>query len=600
MKVNTQKRIWCMLLSVIMLIGMLPLGALAVSGNTFILVAEANGELVIEPEYVSYAQDQTILQALAASGHDFEGLDTGVIVAIDGVIGNYRRSDEDGEYALNQAAAEIAYYRFCDLENPQPSEGLQKLMKAMAEYQLKSEDTKAAAKQAFDTAKSQFVGIDSNSAAALAKNLEDAVAAYEASLTGKHYRVTFPNVEDAAITARNPYGKVWNNTENGLLELPAGDYAVSIQKDGLWAEGEIHVDADMTVSVSLQADPWLDLEQFRLSGSFGAENNEDNQFSDDEFELEPWENRRTQVRVADTFTSKIYSFVKYQSEADYTLKAVYTDVQSGEEVEKELPFESLTSGVANVLVRGAAGNTVIYRISKAESDGFTYSQDYTVTFKRTPTLTGISVKDQNGVDQAATEGFRNNVTAYTYKVVDSVTSVTVTATGLEEAYEITVNGQNAADGVAVPVDGETTIDVEVSAEGESTIYQLVIKPGEGLKLSFVTENQNVTMEVVNSNGEVLPYEKFREGANGNRYQYVLVPGETYSYVATEAEYYHSSDTFTMEDAAGSTINVVVPTEDWMKELALGFGGKSGYRSIRPEERRKVHPGASAGSDRKIH
>ena len=146
MKGKTQKRAWCLLLSVLLLIGMLPVGALAAPKNSFILVAEANGELVIEPEYVEYAPDQTILQALAASGHDFEGLDTGVIVSIDGVVGNYRRSDEDGEYALNKAASEITCYRFCDLENPQPSEGLQALMKAMAEYRLKAADTQAAAK----------------------------------------------------------------------------------------------------------------------------------------------------------------------------------------------------------------------------------------------------------------------------------------------------------------------------------------------------------------------------------------------------------------------------------------------------------------------
>ena len=572
MKGKTQKRAWCLLLSVLLLIGMLPVGALAAPKNSFILVAEANGELVIEPEYVEYAPDQTILQALAASGHDFEGLDTGVIVSIDGVVGNYRRSDEDGEYALNKAASEITCYRFCDLENPQPSEGLQALMKAMAEYRLKAADTQAAAKQAFDTAKSQFVGIDSNSAATLAKNLEEAMASYEASLAGKYYRVSFPSVGDAAITASNPYGKVWNHTENGLLELPAGDYTVRIQRDGLWAEGAIRVDGDMTVSLSLQEDLWLDLTQFRLSGSYGQESSEENKFSDDEFTLDPWENRKTQVRVADTFTGKVYSYVKYQTEAEYTMTAVYTEAQTGKTVEEELPFESVTSGIANVLVRGAVGNTVIYRVSKTDADGFTYSQDYTVAFKRVPTLTGITVKDQKGVDQAATEGFQNDVTAYTYKVVDSVTSVVVTATGLEETYEITVNGQNAAGGVQVPVNGETVIEVKVSAQGESSTYQLTIQPGEGKKLSFVTENQDVTMEVVNSNGEVMPYEKFREGANGNRYQYVLVPGETYSYVATEKSCYHSADTFTMEDVADTTIQVDVPTEDWLQELALGFGG----------------------------
>ena len=85
----------------------------------------------------------------------------------------------------------------------------------------------------------------------------------------------------------------------------------------------------------------------------------------------------------------------------------------------------------------------------------------------------------------------------------------------------------------------------------------------------MTDREDVTLEVVNSNGEVMPYQKFREGTSGNRYQYALVPGETYSYVATSAAYYHLADRFTMEDVADSTIRVSVPTEDWLTALAFG-------------------------------
>ena len=56
----------------------------------------------------------------------------------------------------------------------------------------------------------------------------------------------------------------------------------------------------------------------------------------------------------------------------------------------------------------------------------------------------------------------------------------------------------------------------------------------------------------------MPCEKIREGTDKNRYQYTLVPGETYRYIATSGEFYHTADEFTMEEAADSTIAVSVP------------------------------------------
>ena len=78
---NLRKRLACLLLSALLLIGCLPVTALAAE-NGFILVVEAGGKLVIAPEYVSYTAGQTAAQALSASGHTFTGLDTGMISAM--------------------------------------------------------------------------------------------------------------------------------------------------------------------------------------------------------------------------------------------------------------------------------------------------------------------------------------------------------------------------------------------------------------------------------------------------------------------------------------------------------------------------------------
>lgn len=576
---SIMKRLLGIVLSLMLVAGLMPADAFAAGEGSFILVVETEDGLVIAPEYVEYKYGQSIGTALAGSGHVFTGMEDGWITMIDGVVGNYSRSDENGQHDLSTPASEIGFFRICEEgENAKPSEGLQQLMTAMADYQKKAEDVQAAAKDAYDTAFTQFVALDGDSAGVLADELNEAVRVYESAQSGNKFAVTFSGNAGAEITVKNTYGKVWTDEGDGVIDLPAGDYSFEISKDGLHAEGNINVSENATVKASLPQNIWLKQSSFRLSGSYGAEDNEDNKFSDDEYQLGSWNGRSVVVSVTDTFTGSVYTYAEYDETVLSkmpTMTAIYTSSKTGEEISREIPFESLTSGISNVLKKGAAGNTVIYRLSRKGTDGFTYSQDYTVTFDRVPTLQEITVTDQNDVDQAATEEFDANKTNYIYKVVNDVTAVKINAVPLDSSYSVTINGQSATGQVIVPISGETTIPVVVTAGEYSTTYSLKISPGAGKRLSFVTADGNITLEVVNKNGQVMPYSKIREGENGNRYQYTLVPGETYSYVATCNEYYHIADEFTMEDVADSTINVDVPTEDWLKDLAFGDGqGKS--------------------------
>ncbi|MBQ7346081.1 MAG: PQQ-binding-like beta-propeller repeat protein [Oscillospiraceae bacterium] len=566
------RRMIGLLLCAVLLVGLLPGGVFAEEGGAFILVVEAGGSLVIAPEYVSYTPGQTVGEALEASGHDFTGLDEGVVTAIDGVVGNFTRSDQDGSYDLDKAASEVDYYRFSEAADSQPSEGLQQLMTAMAAYTLKDADVGNAAKSAYDTACEQFVGIDSDSAKILASRLDAAVSEYESAQAGTKHTVTFTEGAGAAITAENAYGKIWSDDGDGVLELPAGDYGFCMERDGLRVEGSITVSGATTVTAGLPEGQWLDLESFRLSGTYGEEDNENSRFTDGEFALGQWSGRKVTVPVLDTFTGAVYTYAEYDPELftePPALTAIYTMRSTGEEMEKALAFESWTSGAYSVLDKGAEGNVVTYRVSSLGSDGYTYSQDYEAEFLRIPTLTGIKVVDQEGTDQAATTAFDADVTEYTYKVLDSVISVTVSPEVAHEGYTVTVDGKDAAQGVEVGISGQTQIQVVVAANGFSNTYTLTIQPGEGKTLSFISSNA-VNIEVVNSNGVVMPYTTHKETSRQNRYKYTLVPGEDYRYIATYDTYYHITDQFSLEEVANSTITVdFEQMDDWLSELAFG-------------------------------
>ena len=112
-----------LLLAAVMLLGCLPVQALAAEGGWFYLAADWNGTLLIAPERVSYTADQTIFEALNASGHSF-GPDAESVTKIDGKTGNFIRSDETGSHVLtrNAAQAGIRYLCFTDRLTAQPSD----------------------------------------------------------------------------------------------------------------------------------------------------------------------------------------------------------------------------------------------------------------------------------------------------------------------------------------------------------------------------------------------------------------------------------------------------------------------------------------------
>ena len=194
--------------------------------------------------------------------------------------------------------------------------------------------------------------------------------------------------------------------------------------------------------------------------------------------------------------------------------------------------------------------------------------DLTLQLDRMPTLGSLRVTNAADTAQAATESFSSTKTEYTYKILDSEQVLKIYPTATVSGSSITVNG-NALDtdgSATVMISGNTTVTITVSSGNYTTTYTLAIQPGQGKKVTFKTAS-DVTLTVVNKNGEELAYTR-TIGASGTvNYLYTLVPGDDYSYVATQGTYYHAKKSFTL--GSNEVIQVSVKQEDWLEVLDLG-------------------------------
>ena len=581
------------LLAAVLLAWVLPAKTRAAQENAFVLVVEYDQQLVVEPEYIPYSPGQTLKEVLASCGHTFYDLERDDIMLVDEKGGStYTRTDQNGNHALSAYASEVTHFFISERNVTGAMDtGILKLMTAMADYNaIEEPDIRKAAGAEYEMAKTKFLDrITGKNAEALANNLNNAVQAYRDHLAGEKMTLSFTDgtgiyttnrYPGIRITAENPWGKVWEDLDgDGKLSLPKDTYSFRIEQNGLRVTGSVEVSKSKSVTAKLPAKSYLDLANLRLSGTYGPDSDDEtvSQFRHGEFEAKGWKDRSITIPVTDTFAGRIYINAGYTGlNVTPKLTVIYTPAGSVEQREDSLVFGSLQTGTEkSVLSTGAKGNSMICRLSWQES-GYTYSQDYTVNFARLPSLRYLSVRNDKGVDQAATVRFESNTTEYNYKVLNTLTEVTVVASGMDESYQIRVNGQDAGDAVRVPLNGNTDITVTVTAGSYVRTYLLHVLPGAGQKVTLITADADTTVKMVNKNGVVVPYERDLTVSGKNRYYYTMVLGETYSYVATKKDHYHICEEFELRDAS-KTINISVPTEPWLTELALGRDLKKGNK-----------------------
>lgn len=550
----------------------------------FYFSAETANKLLIAPTRIAFTDGQTIRQALNASKYSFTTNGSNqFITAIEGVNGNYTYGSTPEGVLIDSAANTVTHFRFSEASNSAPSSGLQTLMKVMADYLEEAADVQNAAADEYQAAVSGYLGVTSESAQSFAAAITAKINAYKAG-QNTQYTVTFSGYSGSSYTvsATNDYGKQFADANHtGTLQLPADGYTFYVRQGNRMVSGKITVSGAMTVNASLPTGDWFNESSLQISSGYDAE------FDANCYAYTLTDHTAT-VQVPDSFTGRLYPYFKLNT-TGAAVKAVYTDI-SGAARDKDIPAESKATSIDNALSRGAAGNTVALRASKSGSDGYTQSVDLTLQLDRMPTLGSLRVTNAAGTAQAATESFSSTKTEYTYKILDSEQVLKIYPTATVSGSSITVNG-NALDtdgSATVTISGETTVTITVSSGNYATTYTLAIQPGQGKKVTFKTAS-DVTLTVVNKNGEELAYTK-TIGASGTvNYLYTLVPGDDYSYVATQGTYYHARKSFTLGNSG--VIEVSVKQEDWLTSLALSSAADEKYKGdieLSPSFAKSVH------------
>lgn len=553
------KRWIALLVLAALLAACLPVGALAgETEGSFLFSAETHNQLVAAPMAVTYEAGQTVGEALAQCVELTMDAGSGFVTAIAGVVGNYAYATWPESLTLNSPASELEYLRFSEISGQTLTDAVRSLMQVMADYTHQEADVRSAAREAYDSAYSQYPGISDEAALRCAQAITDAIRAYQAGL-GSPVNVTFSGFSGASyeITAQNPHGKLYRDDDHdGVLALPAGEYTFTVRRENCQVSGSVSVSGAMTVTAALPEGQWIKEESLLLSSGY------DTEFDEGCYAYTLADHTAT-VPVPDSFTGRLYPYVELNVTA--SLAAVYTDT-SGQIRQTALPAKSRATSISNVLTRGAQGSTVQLRASQTGSDGYVQSQELTLKLDRMPTLSALRVTNSAGTAQAAVDRFESTKTEYTYKIVNTEKTLTITPTPTVEGYAVTVNGKDAtAQGVTVDISGTTVVEVKVSAGEYATTYTLTIEPGAGQKVTFKT-GSGITLTVVNKNGEELAYTRELSG----NYLYTLVPGEEYAYVATAGEYFHAKKTFQFTNSS-LVIDVSVKQEECLNELALGDG-----------------------------
>lgn len=540
------------------------LGALAVPAaaadektDSFVLtVVTANG-IIIDPSYISYTGDQTIREALLASGHTFTGLESGYFIEkVNNISGTFYLFYDGGKHDLSVPASEIR--TLCIGETSQYSENLLDLIRDMAQCKettaYKYPDVQAAYKVCYAAIRNG----DADAAKTAHDQLKSAIDDYQAKLNGTRYTVTVTASQGAAtltdphITLCDVYGNITTSNTGSSASVVAGEYSFVVSDGGYnRTEGAVTVSEDTALSVTLPSGEW-----------FG-----DVKILDANKNAYPYAQDTTAhtavFQIPDTAKelSSLYLNVGQGAVPDKEntrLRTIYIGTDGRNFSAKARSWESIDTALTYLIVPGMEEKTFPLEAQYTDSNGHTQIQSYSMTIERTPTLASLTVTADGTVLPVAFDPLIGS-----YDVVTVSDTLDIAASSFGADYTIQGTGPQ-------PVSKHIT--VSVSHGGKTTDYTLNITRKDSVAVKLTAED-GVTVQVQNAAGSVIaPVDGV----------YPLIPGESYTYTATKNTWYHTKQSFTA--AEGLAVSVATPvTEDWLTDLALYNGSNASNRKAYPAD-----------------
>lgn len=533
----------------------------AAEDNYFYLSAVTLAKTLIEPVKISYTAGQTVKEALNASEYEFSGIEEGYIHTIEGEVGSFSLFMDDEGYDLDRPASEVKVVAFA--EGNVYSQEMVNLIIRMGEYnQMNNHVQKyGRAASAYTAALDRLSLAGAEEATVLLTELNDAIAEYEAILSGELFTVkvnvtqgnaSFPS---PVITFTDTYGNV-TSVDGNETALVKGDYTFCVSDGGYnRTEGTVSVNEATELNVALPSGEWFgDVQLLR------AEKDADGNKIPYEYSQNP-DTHTGEYFIDDTAStvSSIYLYVKRGENApsEAALKTVFTGVDGSDKSTSARSWNSQNVSLTQAVTTGMTGRTFALEAQYTGTDGYKMIQSYELTLTRVPFPSDIILTDGNGTSLLT--GFQSTVTDYTVNTIHDTLNIGAKTYGTE-GYSVSVQAaEKTAENQVKLSDGENTVHVTVShTDGQSRTYSFKIIKSPCAVVTMKS-SAGVAVEVVNANGSII--------APKETNVYELVPGETYSYIGTTDGKYHSTAAFTAAD--GSTVKVADPiAETALKDFVL--------------------------------
>ena len=550
-----RKRITSLLLGVLLLLTM-TVTAFAAEGQagSFVFTAMNANSTIVEPTRIPYKAGQTIQEALADSDIEFVGLEKGFIYEINGVSANYLLYYDEGGYKLDAQASSIT--ALCFHVSSNYSDDAIKLINRMADYLDMTNHVQnyPAAANAYAAALKGLRTATAESATTLLDGLNKAIADYGKLLDGTKYTVSAAATQNGAsvaapvVTLTDAYGNVTTGT--GSVQVIAGDYKFSVSDGGYnRTDGTLTVSADAQISVTLPYGQWF--------GDIRLLDNDKKPFrytQDTTAHTAQYWIKDTAKPLASIYLNAAMGDVP--DENTTKLRTIYIGTNGQDMSSISRSWDSTATGLTYLVKQGMEGRTFTLEAQYAASDGYTQIQSYTITVTRVPTLASLSVTAE-GTKLPLT--FEPTTMSYSLTTVSSTLDIAATPFG--EDYTVTGTG-------AVSLEGDTLIhSIQVTApNGEQNTYTLRVQKVASVQVTLAIPTGTAVQVLNGAGSEIAPVSGV----------YHLVPGETYTCIATKDTWYHTQITFT----ASNGLKVFVPepdTTDGLKALALYSGTSASNR-----------------------